>query len=90
MKIPLTYDEKDPKWILLSKILKIFDSRRMKQELSKNGLTPLNRSVNILKLIMVALFFDLDVSYVVLEFNRNGKLKKELGIDEVFTAEHNF
>jgi len=87
MKIPLIYDEKDPKWILLTKILKFFDSRRIKQELSKNGLTPLNRSVNILKVVMIALFFDLDVSYVVSEINRNKKLKKQLGVDEVFTAE---
>jgi len=29
----------------------------------------------------------LDVSYVVSEFNRNKKLKKQLGVDEIFTAE---
>jgi len=86
MKIPLIYDEKDPKWILLYRILKIFDSRKTRQELSKNGLIPLNRSVNILKIIMIALFFNLDVSYVVLEFNRNKRLKKQLGIDEIFSS----
>jgi hypothetical protein len=87
MKIPLIYDEKDPKWMLLCKILKIFDYRKTHQELSKNGLAPLKRSVNVLKVVMIALFFDLDVSYVVSEFNRNKKLKKQLGIDEIFTAE---
>lgn len=87
MKPSLYYNKKDFKWILLGKILKIFDFRRTHQELAKNGLTPLNRSVNILKVIMVALFFDLDVSYVVSEFNRNKKLKKQLGINEIFTAE---
>jgi len=87
MKIPLIYDKKDPKWILLCKILKIFDDRKTGQELSKEGLTPLKKSVNILKIVMIALFFDLDVSYVISEFNRNKKLKKQLGIDEIFTAE---
>ena len=87
MKIPLVYDKKDPKWILLSIVLKIFDYRETHQKLSNNGLTPLNRSVNCLKIIMIALFFDLPVSYVVSEFNRNNKLKKQLGIDEVFSAE---
>jgi len=87
MKIPLIYDEKDPKWILLVKLLKIFDSRKTHQLLSKNGLTPLKRSVNILKVVMVTLFFDLDVSYVVSELNRNKELKKQLGICEVFSAE---
>lgn len=87
MKIPLIYDKKDPKWILLYKILKIFDDRETHQELSKNGLTPLKRSVNVLKIVMVALFFDCDVSYVVSEFNRNKRLKKQLGIDNIFSAE---
>ncbi|MCC7561560.1 MAG: transposase [Methanobrevibacter arboriphilus] len=87
MKIPLIYDEKDPKWILLCKLLKIFDSRKTHQELSKNGLTPLKRSKNVLKVIIVALFFDLNISYVVSELNRNQKLKRQLGVDEVFTPE---
>jgi len=87
MKIPLFYDEKDPKWILLSIILKIFDDRKTRQILSQNGLNPLKRSTNSLKIVMVALFFDLDVSYVVSELNRNKALKKQLGIDEVFYAE---
>lgn len=87
MKIPLVHDEKDPKWILLCIILKIFDSRKTHQELSKSGLIHLKRSVNILKIVMVALFFGLDVSYVVSELNRKEKLKKQLGIDEIFSAE---
>jgi hypothetical protein len=86
MKIPLIYDKKDPKWILLVEILKVFDSRRTRQELSKNGITPLYRSCNILKITMIALFFDLEISYVVSEINRNKKLKKQLMIDEIYTA----
>jgi len=87
MKIPLYFDEKDPKWILLSKVLKIFDSRKTHQELAKNGLIPLNRSLNVLKIVMIALFFNLDVSYVVSEFYRNNELQKQLGIVEVFSSE---
>jgi len=86
MKIPLIYDKKNPKWILLLEILEVFDSRKTHQELSKNGITPLYHSINILKISMVALFFDLEVSYVVSELNRNKKLQKQLMIDEVFTA----
>lgn len=87
MKPSLYYDKKDFKWMLLDKVLKIFDSRETHQELAKNGLTPLNRLVNILKIVMVALFFDFSVSYVVSELNRNEKLKNQLGICELFTAE---
>jgi len=87
MKPSLYYDKKDFKWILLNQILKIFDSRKTHQELAKNRLTPLNRSKNILKIIILALYFDMDVSYVVSELNRNKKLKNQLGIGEVFSEE---
>lgn len=36
---------------------------------------------------MVAMFFGLDVSYVVSEFNQNKKLKNQLGIVELFSSE---
>lgn len=85
MNIPLYYDETNTKWILLSKVLKIFDSRKTHQELAKNGLSPLKSSVNILKVIMIASFFDLSISYTISELNRNKRLKKQLGIEKVFT-----
>ena len=86
MKPSLYYDKNDFKWILLVEILKVFDSRRTHQELAKNGITPLHRSCNILKIAMIALFFDLELSYVVSELNRNKKLKKQLMIKEIYTA----
>ncbi len=52
MKPSLYYDKNDFKWLLLGKVLNIFDSRKTHQELVKNGITPLRRSVNILKIIM--------------------------------------
>jgi len=36
MNTPLITDEKDPKWVLL-KILGIVSSRRVKQEMAKQG-----------------------------------------------------
>jgi hypothetical protein len=65
MKTSLYYDENDPKWILLSKILRIFNSIKTRQELAKNRITPLKRSISILKVVMIALFFDLEISYTV-------------------------
>ncbi|GAA5819270.1 MAG: transposase [Methanobrevibacter sp. CfCl-M3] len=85
MKVSLYYDENDPKWILLSKVLEIFDYRETHQELSKNGIVPLDRAVNILKVVMVALFFDLEVSYTVSELLRNKELKEQLMIDEIYS-----
>ena len=83
MNVPLYYDETNTKWILLGKVLKIFDSRKTHQELAKNELTPLKSSVNILKVVMIALFFDLPVSYTVSELNRDKKLKKQLCIEKI-------
>jgi len=86
MKPSLYFDKNDFKWVLLGKVLNIFDSRKTHQELAKNGITPLKRSVNILKIVMIAIFFNLEVSYVVSELNRNKKLKKQLKIQEVYSA----
>lgn len=86
MKPSLYFDKNDFKWILLSKVLNIFDSRKTHQELAKNGINPLKRSVNILKIVMIAIFFNLEISYVVSELKRNKKLKKQLNIQEVYSA----
>ena len=37
MNTPLITDEKDPKWVLLGKIIGIVSSRRVKQEMAKQG-----------------------------------------------------
>ena len=87
MKPSLYYDENDFKWILLVEILKVFDSRKTNQELAKNGINPLSRSRDVLKVTIIALFFDLDIFYTVSELNRNKKLKKQLMINEICSAD---
>jgi len=87
MKPTLYYDENDSKWLLLDEVNKVFDSRRTYQELAKNGIKPIDRCCDILKIVMTALFFDLDISYVVSEFNRNQKLQKQFNIDVIYSAE---
>ena len=86
MKPSLYYDKNDFKWILLFEILKVFDSRKIHQELAKNDITPINRGVNIFKIVMLALYYDLEISYVVSELNRNSKLQKDLMIEEMYSA----
>ena len=87
MKSSLYYDKNDSKWLLLDEVIKVFDSRRTHQELAKNGIKPINRARDILKIVMVALFYDLEISYVVSELNRNKKLQKQLKIDVIYTAD---
>ncbi len=64
MKSPLIYDQKDFKWNLLGEILKIFDSRRTMQEIAKQGMKPVNKSVKMLKIVLVVIFLSIDVSFV--------------------------
>ena len=51
MNMPLITDEKDPKWVLLGKILGIVSSRRVKQEMAKQGISPMNLAGTMFKKI---------------------------------------
>jgi len=67
MEFPLIYDQKNFKWNLLGDILKIFDSRLTRQVFARQGLKPLNKFVKILKVVLIAIFFARDVSFVLNE-----------------------
>ncbi len=51
MDIPLIIDEKDPKWMFFGKILAIVTSRRVKQEMAKHGIAPVNMAGVMLKVV---------------------------------------
>ena len=63
MNMPLITDEKDPKWVLLGKILGIVSSRRVKQEMAKQGISPVNLAGAMFKIVLIAIFFSVDISY---------------------------
>jgi hypothetical protein len=63
MDTPLIIDEKDLKWALLGKILAIVASRRVKQELAKQGITPVNMAGVMLKVVLM-------LTYPLSIFNR--------------------
>jgi len=87
MKPTLHFDKNDSKWLLLEEVNKVFDTRRCHQILSENAIKPLNRCSDILKIVMTAAFFNLEISYVVSEFKRNKKLKKQFNIDVIYSAD---
>jgi len=76
MKSPLIYDQKDFKWNLLGEILKIFDFRRTQQVMARHGIKPLNKSVKLLKVVLIAIFFSRDVSFVLNELEGRSELQK--------------
>ena len=74
MHPPLIVQETDTKWIILKEVLKIFDSRRARQELAKSGI-PVQKGVEVLKIVLTAMFFSLEISYVVSELRSREKLR---------------
>ena len=86
MEIPLIVDEQDPKWQLLGQILNIFDSRRVKQQLARQGLTPVRRAALMLRVTLIAMFFSLDLAYVVQELQHREALRNFARVTPVPTS----
>lgn len=87
MEVPLIVDERDPKWILLGQILKTFDSRPVKQQLARQGMTPVPRAALMLRIVLIAIFFSLKISYVLKELKSRSALRKFARVVEVPTPQ---
>jgi len=74
----------DEKCGLFGKIIDKLESREAKKALARSGITPVNKAIMFLKIIILAMFFELEISYAVAEVNRRLELRKFLRIgDEV-------
>ena len=79
-------DEKDTKWVLLGKIISAVSSRRVKQEMAKQGVGPVNMAGVMLRIVLIAMFFSVDISYVVKQrakLNRRIKLRRFAKVGEI-------
>lgn len=85
MNIPLNPDSKDPIWTLFGKVVKLIDSRNFQQELARNGLQSTKKYQTMLKIVILASYFDLEVSHVHFEVKNREKLQKFLNIDDMLT-----
>lgn len=83
MKPPLIPINEDYKWKLLSEILSVFDLRFTKQILSEYEILPLEKSIPAIKIVILSMYFCLEISYVVSELENKKKLRKFLGITSV-------
>jgi hypothetical protein len=63
MDTPLIIYENDPKWTLLGKILATVASRRVKQEMAKHGIAPVNMAGVMLNVVLM-------LTYPLSIFNR--------------------
>ncbi|MFY1112563.1 MAG: transposase [Methanosarcinaceae archaeon] len=87
MKAPLIPLNEDFKWKLLSEILNVFDLRSTRQILSRRGILPLHKSVPILKIVIMSMFFSSEISYAVRELKARESLRDFLRID-IVPSEH--
>jgi len=68
MRLPVIPVKGDEKWELLSKIVDKLEKREAKKALARNKITPVNKAIK-LKAIILAIFFELEISYAVSEVN---------------------
>ncbi len=57
MESSLIYGQRNSEWILLGEILKIFGSRRVKQEIAKQGLKPADKAGIMFRVMIISMFF---------------------------------
>ena len=67
---------------MLKEVLKFFDSRIARQELAKRNI-PIKNGVKAFKTVLTAMFFSIDVSYVIKELNCREELRRFLNVDEI-------
>jgi hypothetical protein len=82
MRLPVYPVKGDEKWELLSKIIDKIEARETKKALARNGITPDNKAVEFLKIIILSMFFELEISYAVSEINKRYELRKFLRIED--------
>ncbi|MBV1754842.1 MAG: hypothetical protein KMY52_04535, partial [Methanobacterium sp.] len=85
MNIPLNPDSNDSIWTLFGKVIKLIDSRSFQQELARNELQSIERYQTMLKIVLLASYFNLEVSHVYFEVENRGKLRKFLNIENLLT-----
>jgi len=74
-------------WILLGEILKIFGSRQVKQEIAEQGLKPADKAGIMFRVMIISMFFCLDVSYVLRELKEREEIRNFAGILDVPNAD---
>lgn len=96
MKPPLIPINEDYKWKLLSEILNVFDLRSTRQILAQYEILPFEKSIPALKIVILSMYFCLEISYVVRELEEKKKLRKFMRIklvpseDEVYSIMSSF
>ena len=87
MKPSINLDKKDPKICLLTKILKHFDEKTIKQLLARNDVHNINQMIDCIKIILMTMYYDYTISDMIRELNRNKKLQSHFNINNILTEQ---
>lgn len=83
MKTPLVPDTSDHKWILLRGILTLLQTRRSRQEIAKFGIKPANRAYTNIVIVLLSMFFSVEISYIIQEIEKRIELQQFLNINQI-------
>ena len=64
------------------KIIDKLETREVKKTLTRNKIHPVNKAMEFLKIIILSIFFGLEISYAVSEVNKRYELRKFLRVEE--------
>ena len=87
MKTPLVPEEGDKRWEFVRNVLCIFEHRKVRKIVSKLGIKPLSRTIAILKVVILAMCFEEEITFVVSELRAKSSLREFTGVYEVPDAE---
>ncbi len=76
MKHRLNYSKEDPNYVLLDEIFKIIGSRKSRTIIASKNVRNIEMMILSIKIVFVAIFFDITVEFVVEELKRNKKIEK--------------
>ena len=87
MKTPMVPEKGDKRWKFVRNVLLIFERRKVRKIVSKLGLTPLSRTIAILNVVILAMCFEEEITFVVSELRAKAPLREFTGVYEIQDAE---
>ncbi|RCV63685.1 hypothetical protein C5S53_12735 [Methanophagales archaeon] len=76
MKTPLVPAEEDKRWDFVRNVLGIFEQREVRKIVSKFGIKQLDRTTTALKIVIIAMCFGTDITFVISELKAKASLKE--------------
>ena len=83
MKTPLVPAEEDLRWELVRNVLGIFEQREVRKIVSKFGIKPLDRTIKVLKIVIISMCFGTDITFVISELKDKASLREFTGVYDV-------